>query len=66
MHILYADTISALGLIKQLTEQLPSVNVFKYFSKASKFIHNLIVNAARLPFSKQHSKDNFSVKYMIK
>lgn len=34
MHILYADTISPLGLIKQLTEQLPSVNVFKYFSKA--------------------------------
>lgn len=66
MHILYEDTISALGLIKQVTEQLPSANVFKYFSKVSKFTRNLIVNVASLPFCKQHSKDNFSVKYVIK
>lgn len=51
MHILYADTISALGLIKQVTEQLPSVHVFKYFFKVSKFTHYLIVNVARLSFS---------------
>lgn len=66
MHILFADTISALGLIKQVTEQSPSANVSKYFYKVSKFIHNLIVNVASLSFCKEHSKDNFSVKYEIK
>lgn len=66
MHIVDADTISALWLIKQVREQLPLANTFKYFSKVSKVTHHVIVNVANLPFHRQHFKDNFSVKYIIK
>lgn len=66
MHVIDTDTVSALGLIKQVREQLLLANAFKYFSKVSKFTHNVIVNVANLPFRRQHFKDNFSVKYIIK